>query len=106
MAGRAVMTTSMSRATMKNATDVSASVQGREPERGPALEAGAVLLGFEGLTSSCVFMVTPFDPSPGAERGSPSVRNKNWPDSMQLGSGALDPNGPIPAPLLDICADP
>src|SRR6516225_10660847 len=64
MAGRAVMTTSMSRATMKNATDVSPSVQGREPERGPALEAGAVLIGFAGITSSCVFMVTPFDPSP------------------------------------------
>ena len=30
---------------MKNATDVSASVQGRAPERGPALEAGAVLIG-------------------------------------------------------------
>ena len=49
---------------MKAATDVSASVQGREPQRGPALEAGAVLIGFEVITSSCVFMVTPFDPSP------------------------------------------
>jgi hypothetical protein len=55
---------------MKNAIDVSASVQGREPERGPALEAEAVLIGFAGITSSCVFMVTPFDPSPGAARGS------------------------------------
>jgi hypothetical protein len=36
---------------MKNATDVSVSVQGREPERGPALEAGAVLIGFELLRS-------------------------------------------------------
>ncbi len=39
---------------MKNATDVSASVQGRKLERGPALKAGAVLIGFEGITSSCV----------------------------------------------------
>ena len=45
---------------MKNATDVSGSVQGREPEREPALVAGALLIGFEGITSSCVFMVTPF----------------------------------------------
>jgi len=36
---------------MKNATDVSASVQGRKLERGPALKAGAVLIGFEGITS-------------------------------------------------------
>lgn len=45
---------------MKNATDVSASVQGRAPERGPALEAGAVLIGgrntLRSLSIGCLSM--------------------------------------------------